>query len=295
MKKKTLILITLFFIFTVFMPTSLVDANSTRFEMQSYIYLPLVHKDYRLIPPNMVFVPEGEFQMGCDSSRHPSCNELITPAKLHPVYLDDYFIDTYEVTNSQYAACVSAGDCNPPAFTSSASRSSYYDNPDFANYPVIFVNWSQANSFCKWEGKRLPTEAEWEKAAKGDKDNRLYPWGNNDNCSLANYTKYYPLLYDRCVGDTSAVGNYPAGASPYGLMDMAGNVWEWVSDYFDINYYEVSPYENPTGPKAGFERTFRGGSWYGNQLDMVSSFRYGLNLNTISDDFGFRCALSANP
>lgn len=292
MKSKSFVLISLLTIFTMLMPVRMVVADTTISEGQSVIYLPLVfNKKMNQLLPGMVFVPDGEFQMGCNPG-FPDCDSLISPAQLHTVYLDAYYIDIYEVTNSRYATCVSAGVCTPPAEISSATRISYYDNPIYANYPIIFVNWSQANTFCQWEGYRLPTEAEWEKAAIGYQDPRLYPWGSDQSCSLANYSQASLFYSVPCVGDTTEVGSYPTGASPYGLMDMAGNVWEWVSDYFDINYYDYSPYNNPTGPETGSERTFRGGSWYGNQLDMVSSFRYGLDPNTISDDLGFRCAYS---
>ena len=288
MRTKLFFVSTLCIIFLTLVSASRVVANAIKNETETDVYLPLVFKN-EITPTNWAFVPAGEFQMGCDPM-HFNCNNWITPAKLHLVYLDAYFIDIYEVTNSRYAACVSAGACTEPAKLNSYTRSSYYGNPQYANYPVIFVNWFQANTFCEWEGHRLPTEAEWEKAARGNQSSNLFPWGSTDSCSLANYKVESILFSYYCVGDTTEVGSYPAGASPYGLMDMAGNNWEWVSDYFDVNYYDYSPYNNPTGPETGFERTFRGGSWFSNYLDMTSFFRYGLNPSTISDDLGFRCA-----
>jgi formylglycine-generating enzyme required for sulfatase activity len=242
-------------------------------------------------PPGMAYIPEGEFSMGCDPS-FPECGNLVWPSNPHAVFLDAYFIDIHEVTNARYQACVSAGACNPPANTFSVTRPTYYNDPAYANYPVIYVDWDQAKTFCEWEGKRLPTEAEWEKAARGDQDNRLYSWGNTLSCSMANYTFDNIFFSVPCIGDTTEVGSYPMGASPFGMMDMVGNNWEWVNDWFDINYYGYSPHENPQGPATGTMRIIRGGSWFGNQLDAVSSFRGRIVPDRIEDDVGVRCVES---
>lgn len=229
----------------------------------------------------MVLVPAGEFTMGTDNT---DANSSEKPA--HRVYLSAFYIDKYEVTNALYKACVDAGVCDPPKYTSSSTRDSYFGNSEFNNYPVISVDWDMTNAYCEWRGARLPTEAEWEKAARGT-DQRMYPWGEDTDKSFANYNYY--------IGDTTPVGNYEIGKSVYGVYDMTGNVSEWVADWYASGYYNASPFENPLGTELGKYRGVRGGSW-ASALDKTTTFfrNYREPYETYNN-YGFRCAKDANP
>jgi len=228
----------------------------------------------------MKFIPASEFQMGSESG---SSDE----SPVHTVYLDAFYIDIYEVTNLLYALCVEAGACTEPHSEGSYNRDSYYGNSTYDEYPVIYVDWDQANGYCEWRDARLPTEAEWEKAARGGLEGKLYPWGDQaPDCSTVNYSGT-----NGCEGDTTRVGSYAPNG--FGLFDMAGNVWEWVMDWYGENYYGSSSSRNPSGPSSGTYRVLRGGSW----LNVATLIRVALRnwyspydrLNWGSGN-GFRCA-----
>ncbi len=249
-----------------------------------------------------VYIPAGEFLMGSDdpeAKRTEAGGRAYPEIPPHTVYVDAFWMDKYEVTNAQYAQCLEAGVCPPLHLNSSETREHYFDNPDYADYPVIWVSWYMAKTYCEWAGRRLPTEAEWEKAARGT-DGRKYPWGNDPidgtranfcdrNCPrkpLANYN------YDDGYADTAPVGSYPAGASPYGVMDMAGNVWEWTSTI--IMPYPYDPNDGRENPDVYAERVWRGGTWSNGTWWLRASVRYRSIPTYWNVNLGFRCAASAD-
>ncbi|MGD0613772.1 MAG: SUMF1/EgtB/PvdO family nonheme iron enzyme [Anaerolineales bacterium] len=248
-------------------PTATLEIGSTQISNQDGMVL--------------MYVPAGDFLMGsADSDTHAGTDEK----PQHRVYLDAYWIDKTLVTNRMYAICVKAGACQLPSSFSSNTHPSYYNNPQYADYPVIYVTWDAANTYCNWAGRRLPTEAQWEKAARGT-DGRIYPWGNSSPNSLL-------LNFASIVGDTTAVTSYPAGASSYGVLDMAGNVWEYVADWYSDTYYTTSPRSNPTGPSSGAERVIRGNAFYNHGIFMRSALR-GATYPALSGNYdaGIRCVL----
>lgn len=239
-------------------------------------------------PEGMVLIPATEYMMGCDSEHNNGYACPSDELPQHMVSLSAFAIDIYEVTNVQYAECVAADGCLPPIVTASQARVDYYENPEYANFPMINVKWDDAMAYCTWAGKRLPTEAEWELAARGTTP-KTYAWGDDDpDCSQGNV--YYDPSMSACVGDTVAVGSYPLGASEFGVMDMTGNVWEWVADSYVEDFYGMSPAENPLAEEANQLRTVRGGGWASNWLSVrVTSRAYDLSFYS-GVDLGFRCA-----
>jgi formylglycine-generating enzyme required for sulfatase activity len=221
---------------------------------------------------SMAVVPTGEFTMGSpagDSDEQPA----------HRVYVDAFSMDKYEVSVGQYAAFLQAKGIDPPSDWKTMNQ------PSHQKRPVANVDWADAVAYCKWVGKRLPTEAEWEKAARGT-DGRLYPWGNDPPTPLhANYGKTDWNNH----GVLAPMGTLENGKSPYGIYDMAGNVWEWVSDWYDYNYYKNSPSQNPTGPSSGGTKVIRGGAWNSSPRAMRSANR-SLISPTDQGLTGFRCA-----
>jgi formylglycine-generating enzyme required for sulfatase activity len=222
----------------------------------------------------IVFVPAGEFLMGSsDADREADSDEK----PQHTVYLDAYWIDQTEVTNAMYQRCVEVGRCTEP------QHSARYGSAHYAKHPVVGVTWQQAQEYCAWVGRRLPTEAEWEKAARGT-DGRPFPWGNTaPNSDFLNF--------NREVGDTTEVGQYPVGASPYGALDMAGNTWEWVADRYSQTYYAQAPAKNPPGPATGNTRVLRGGAWGVDARAVRVANRFWAFPGR-NDLDGFRCARS---
>lgn len=240
-----------------------------------------------------VYVPAGVLRMGGLDVYSIDRDE--SPA--HTVSLDAFWIDQLEVTNAMYMLCVQAGACTPPVDWASDKRFSYFNNEEFRDYPVVHVTWGQASVYCTWAERRLPTEAEWERAARSD-DFRNFPWGDEPPSEI--YANF-----NRLVNDTSRVGSYAPGASPFGALDMAGNVWEWVADLYSVGYYSISPEHNPPGPEINGtnQRVIRGGSFQDEWFNLRVSRRgtaLGPNPNAAFDaperigdhssKIGFRCA-----
>ena len=240
-----------------------------------------------------VYIPQGSFQMGGMDSTASTDEKPV-----HKVDMKGYWIDKVEVTNAMYLLCVQAGVCSPPQNLTSETRQSYFNNPEFNDYPVVNVSWDSARQYCEWAGRRLPTEAEWEYAARGTTIN-TYPWGEDKpDATRANF--------NYMLGDTNRVGSYTSGASPFGVLDLAGNVFEWTNDYFDGEYYASGPASNPSGPlarSAYYKRSVRGGSFADGEAEIRAANRasvLGPNFDAdlgsaayvgdFSSRIGFRCA-----
>jgi len=222
----------------------------------------------------MIYVPAGEFQMGSETGENDQ-------KPVHAVYFDSFWIDQTEVTNAMYAKCVKGGKCDPPSSNRSYTHDNYYGNSEFDNYPVIYVSWNDAKAYCEWAGRRLPTEAEWEKSARGS-DARTYPWGNESPTDNL-------LNYNSAVGDTTEVDKYPNGTSPYGVLDMAGNVWEWASSLYQP--YPYSAIDGREDLSASGSRVLRGGAWSDHVAPYVrSASRYPLDPAYSNFLIGFRCS-----
>ncbi len=247
----------------------------------------------------MMLVPAGEFLMGStDADAKAGSDE--NPQ--HPVHLDAFWIDRTEVTNARFVQLLNklgghTGACGGKNCVETQAEDRYSHileqdgrysvESDFEEHPATQVSWYGAQAYCTWAGARLPTEAEWEKAARGV-DGRIFPWGNEaPDCDKAQYGD--------CGGSTVPAGTRQAGASPYGVLDMAGNVWEWVSDWYDPAYYDASPDRNPQGPDSGVRRVFRGGSWGYLPAFLRAADRARNRPAYAGFNVGFRCAASSPP
>lgn len=226
----------------------------------------------------MLLVPAGEFVMGsargeAEPDEHPQ----------HRVYLSSFYIDKFEVKNANYKKFIDSTEHPAPEHWKNGE---YPDEED--NFPVVFVSWRDANAYCQWAGKRLPTEAEWEKAARGT-EGQIYPWGGDFDWKKGNFSDkgQFDGHIDGFVF-TAPVGSFPEGASPYGVQNMAGNVWEWCADWYQKDYYQTSPRNNPKGPDTGAACVLRGGSFF-SALHIRCAARYYLEENSKYFYVGFRC------
>jgi formylglycine-generating enzyme required for sulfatase activity len=242
----------------------------------------------------LVYISAGEFIQGADDDLAARDDEF--PQR--SVYLDAYWIDQTEVTNAMFAQFLNEeGNQKEHGFFWADVLNSSQDvrlqdgtwvvSGDLENHPVREVTWYGAQAYCQWAGRRLPTEAEWEKAARGT-DGRIYPWGDSDpNCETANYDAGCFLRV------TTVVGSWPLSHSPYGVFDMAGNVWEWTADWYQPDYYLNAPFENPAGPEDGTERVIHGGSYFPHDYagHIRTTNREGYFPTSSGPNLGFRCAM----
>ena len=234
----------------------------------------------------MVYVPGGEFEMGSTEGEDEE-------QPVHTVALDGFWIDRTEVTNAQYRGCVDAGDCEPPIDRKSYTHDEYYGNSTYDDYPVITVSWLQARTYCEWAGARLPTEAEWEYAARGPRG-LVYPWGDKFDGTRLNYCdancefEWADETVDDGYADTAPVGTYPSGSSWCGALDMAGNVWEWCSSLYKT--YPYDPGDGRENPESQGDRVLRGGSWDDIQSGAPCAYRLSRRPDYWYVTVGFRCA-----
>lgn len=234
----------------------------------------------------LVYVPAGQFIMGSDEE----LDSLARPDEFpqHDVVVDGFFIYRNEVTNGLYAQCVAAGQCTQPEVVEDENDpeadtpSQHYGEEEYKDHPVVGVNWDQASAFCAWVDARLPTEAEWEKTSRGEYGG-LYPWGDDaPTCNLANGDCFLDTITDK-------IGQYPDGESTYEAKDLAGNVWEWTSDWYQPDYYAVAALNNPLGPEKGELKVVRGGGYVSGPVDLRSAARMALDPDEAFNDVGFRC------
>lgn len=234
------------------------------------------------IPQNMEYITGGYAIMGAEAG---DVNAQPDAKPNHPVYLDGFYMDRYEVSNGDYAQCVAAGECAEPTSNASRTRESYYGNVNFSRFPVVNVTWQDAADYCAYAGKRLPTEAEWERAARGADSDRIYSWGNSAPRSPFINTSDIP-------GDTEMPNSYPKGGSPFGIQDTIGNVSEWTSDWYSADYYSSEDaVRNPQGPASGSEKVVRGGSFETRLSTLHITNRYPMDPDAGYDTVGFRCAM----
>jgi formylglycine-generating enzyme required for sulfatase activity len=284
--------------------TDLVGTSTTVPEIQMPTLTPLLTMTDTPLPlrvrttdkMEMVYVPAGPFIMGEDydvaynlcSGQYANCQVisaiLIGEGPQHTVTLDSFWIDRTEVTNAMYALCIRAGACPVQGFMSTPVPLEWYSIEQVADKPVTSVTWFDATAYCTWAGVRLPTEAEWEKAARGT-DGNTYPWGE--------FAPSPERMGMNVGAPTELVGSHPLGASPYGVLDMAGNTRQWVADFFSETYYSTSPALNPQGPPDGPEHVIRGSVWLSSNYELATYFRNRFEPTATTNQLSFRCATSA--
>lgn len=287
-------------LFTLILLTMVFSCEENEFEFSDPLYNPVN-------PSAMAFIEAGYFTMGSDYSAGIDLIDKISDEGFsdewpeREVYVDAFSIEITEVSNAQYRACVLDDGCTDPKKYWSVSRDEYYLDPDFDLYPALFVTWKQAERYCKWLGRRLPTEAQWEKAARGQ-DESIFPWGFSlPDCDMANFSKLVSffdkdeeiIFTEACYADTVRVRRFKHFSSPQGVLNLAGNVSEWVADWYDSEYYEthLAPEDliNPSGPETGDNKIHRGGSFADNVYFIRSAYRGHATIDQGLPNVGFRC------
>ena len=261
-------------------PSSIITRNPSAFQATELLRTQSQRIMQEPGPATMVLVPAGEFVMGAHQEYEMADKDERTT---HTVYLNAFSIDRYEVTTARYAKFIQETKRPAPKYWSEETLKQH------ERKPVVGVDWNDAAAYCAWVEKRLPTGAEWEKAARGT-DLRLYPWGNEEpGRQWANFDHCCDKGYEALT----EVGSFEQGKSPYGVYDMAGNVWEWVADRYDEGSYGKSTERNPTGRSTGEKRIVRGGAWDSASTYVRSSYRLRLSPTFRLDNIGFRCARDA--
>lgn len=237
-------------------------------------------------PSGLVAIAAGAFTMGCSGSLDVGCQDDSKPT--HDVTLTAFSIDMTEVTQTEYDACVKTGACKAPGTSATCA----WDPATRADFPVTCISWADANAYCASVGKRLPTEAEWERAARGGGtpatgEHTLYPWGDGPLSLDCAHSNFYGVR-GCTLPATDVVGTRPDGASPEGALDMSGNVWEWVEDFYQSNYYASSPTSDPHGPAGGSAHVVRGGGYRSGTNSLETTFRF--SFGGPDPQVGFRCA-----
>ncbi|MEE2657200.1 MAG: SUMF1/EgtB/PvdO family nonheme iron enzyme [Candidatus Latescibacterota bacterium] len=259
-------------------------SDGTNVSLQDTVVIRVVTQTYAR-RSGMIEIPEGSFTMGSASGQSDE-------APLHTVRVAAFWVDSVEVTAAEYSLCVRDGDCATPGEQPDCN----FGLDERADHPINCVDWAQAEAFCNWADKRLPTEAEWEKVARGPNDERRYPWGDEDpNLLLITFPTLQLLNYNALSRSTSKVGQHPDGISSYGVHNLGGNVMEWVEDWYGRDYYQTSPTRDPSGPATGEQRVARGGHYLAPREAVTVSIRVRNQPGTRDPTVGFRCARTEAP
>jgi len=265
-----------------------------------FLYLLILNGCFSSIAPTkdeMVLIPDGVFTMGYNIDNKKEWGDT-DEEPVHKVFLKSYYIDRYEVSASQFSNFLNQHQKQSSLYfqpglgvTIEKIDSQFRPRAGLGNYPVNRVSWFGADAYCRWVNKRLPTEAEWEKASRGT-DSRVFPWGDEfPTNERVTFRRKFNLLGFNAL---EKIDSMPAGRSPYGIHHMAGNVWEWVNDWYGDIYYEESPYANPKGPDSGTSKVLRGGNWYYKAYYMRTTYRFNDKPDIFKNWQGFRCAKDPN-